>query len=53
MRAMSAKLPDIFKQVYVHEYLATDTASHVFKHLQQSVHVDCRTLYSSNCFSIL
>ena len=35
----------------VREHLATDRASHVYKHLQQSV--NCRDLCSTNCFSIL
>ena len=35
----------------VREHLATDRASHIFKHLQQSV--DCRTSRSSKCFGIL
>ena len=35
----------------VREHLATDRASHVYKHLQQSE--SCRDLCSTNCFSIL
>ena len=35
----------------VREHLATDRASHVYKHLQQSE--NCRDLCSTNCFSIL
>ena len=35
----------------VRVHLATDRASHVYKHLQQSK--SCRDLCSTNCFSIL
>ena len=35
----------------VREHLATDRASHVYKHLQQSE--SCRNLCSANCFSII
>ena len=34
----------------VRQHLATDRASHVYKHLQQSE--SCRNLCSANCFSI-
>ena len=44
------KLPQHFFTC-VREHLATDRASHIFKHLQQSV--DCRTSRSSKCFGIL
>ena len=35
----------------VKEHLTSDTASHIFKHLQNSEH--CHASYSADCFSVL
>ena len=51
MPVMSAKPPDINFSTRVCEHLAIDKASHIFKHLQNSVR--CRSLCSTDCYHIL
>ena len=51
MPVTSAKRSGIFPRVHVKEHLASDRASHIFKHLQNSKH--CSALCSADCFHVL